>query len=316
MNMKIKTLTLLAVGTALFLGGCSKNSIDINLGNTPGSDDSSGNSNGSQTLVTFSATVEARNMTRALSPMAKGIESQLYAFETAKGTSLGTPTAEGRYITVAPGLLTGVDGYRMYLGNGVYNFYAVSENNSDNVPSFAAGKSDVLESGVDYLWWKGALQDVSSSQVTIPIVYLHVATQVVFEVSTGTNLKLDSLVSATITPSKRGQSMYLNTGEIPPASDYDPAVPMGINGFTAQYIMIPLQTSMPMHLTLVVKVDGETEPRTYDVDVPLPGGELKAGDSYLFRALIDENRVTFPVVTVKAWTEVDETGKPLYPNQE
>lgn len=313
--MKIKTLILVAVFAALFLGSCSKNSITINLGDNPGSDDSPGTGSGSQTLVTFSATIEGRNMTRALAPMAKGIETQLYAFESTKGISLGVPTAEGRYITIAPGLLSGVDGYKMFLDNGIYNFYAVSENNSDNVPTFTAGKSEVLQNGIDYLWWKGAAQDVSSSQVTIPIVYLHVATQVVFEVSVGAALKLDKLVSATITPSEAAQSMYLNTGEIPPADDYDPAAAMGINGFTAQYIMLPLQTDLPMKLTLEVMVNGETSSRTYDVDVPVPSGELKAGDSYLFSAVIDENRVTFPVVSVKAWTDVDETGKPLYPTQ-
>lgn len=315
MNMKIKTLAFITVCTALFFSGCSKNSIDINLGGIPETGNDPDASNGSQTLITFSATIEGRNMTRAMSPMAKGIESQLYAFESTKGTSLGNPTAEGRYVTIAPGLLTGVDGYKMFLGNGIYNFYAVSENNSENVPSFAAGKSEVLENGIDYLWWKGGSQDVSSSQVTIPIVYLHVATQVVFEVSAGAALKLDKLVSATITPSKAAQSMYLNTGEIPPTDLYDPAVAMGINGFTAQYIMLPLQTDLPMKLTLEVMVNGETNSRTYDVDVPVPSGELKAGDSYLFSALIDENRVSFPVVSVKAWTEVDETGKPLYPSQ-
>ena len=49
------------------------------------------------------------------------------------------------------------------------------------------------------------------------------------------------------------------------------------------------------------------------MDVSVPGGELKAGDSYLFNAIIDGNTVTFSSVNVKNWTEVDETGNPLYP---
>ena len=313
--MKIRTLTFITLCAAVLLGGCSKNSIYIELGGSDG-DDSSGGNNTSQTLITFSAAVEGRNMTRAMSPLGKGIENQLYAFETTKGNSLGVPTEEGKYVTIAPGLLNGVDGYKMYLSNGIYNFYAVSENNSDMLPSFAAGKSESLKNGVDYLWWKGSQRDVSSSQVIIPIVYQHVATQVVFQVSAGVGLNLDKLVSATITPSKDGQSMYLNTGEIPAIDEYAPAVPMGINGFLAQYIMLPLQTTNPMKLTLEISVKGEDNTRTYEVDVPVPSGELKAGDSYLFSALIDENRISFPVVSVKAWTDIDETGKPLYPNQQ
>lgn len=306
---------LIALCALFLISGCSKNSIYIDLGRDPGGNDSSGSSSNSKTLVTFNAAVEGRNMTRAMSPMGKGIQSQLYAFEATKAASLGNPDAEGTYITLAPGILGGVDGYKMYLSNGVYNFYAVSNNFSEIPPTFTAGKSERLANGTDYLWWKGVQQDVTSSQIIIPIVYLHSATQVVFEVSAGTGLKLDKLVSATITPSQPGSSMYLSNGVIPPIDKYDNPVQMGINGFLTQYIMLPLETQQPMNLTLDILADGETAARKYSVPVPVPDGELKAGNSYFFSAVIDGNKVSFPVVSVKAWTEVDETGKPLYPTQ-
>ena len=59
-------------GMALFMGGCAKNTTIIygngedNLPETPQKE---------TTLVTFNASVESRNLTRAMSPMKKGIKS-------------------------------------------------------------------------------------------------------------------------------------------------------------------------------------------------------------------------------------------------
>ena len=157
---------------------------------------------------------------------------------------------------------------------------------------------------------------MASSQINIPIVYLHAATQVVIEISEGESIRLNKLISATITPPEPGASMDLATGTIPPATTFDRPDKMGINGFLAQYIMLPLETSEPMSLTLEIMANGESASRIYTVDIPVPDGALKAGNSYLFSAIIDGNTVTFSSVNVKNWTEVDETGNPLYPTLE
>ena len=73
--------------------------------------------------------------------------------------------------------------------------------------------------------------------------------------------------------------------------------------------------SRTMTLTLEISADNENSTRTYTTQVPLPDGELKAGNSYLFKAVINGNSVTLASVNVKDWTDVDETGKPLYPTQ-
>lgn len=297
---------------ALLLSGCSKNTISIETGgeNGQGGTDSQG-----ENLVTFHASIEGRNLlTRAMSPMQEGIQNQLFAFKSTEGNKAsGAPSAEGLYITTAPGVLSGSDGYKMYLGSGIYNFYAVSDNFSRIPPKFTAGKSESLFNGIDYLWWHNPEQDVASAQVHIPIVYLHAATQVVFEISEGEGITLDRLLSATITPPQPGASMDLATGTIPPTSKYDRPDKMGINGSLAQYIMLPLTTTDPMTLTIEVLVNDETASRTYSVSVPVPNGELKAGNSYLFSAVLEGNTVSFSDVSIKNWTEVDETGKPLYP---
>lgn len=300
-------------GMALFMDSCAKNTTIIygngedNLPETPQKE---------TTLVTFNASVESRNLTRAMSPMKKGIKSTLYAYQKAQSTtSQETLFAEGLYITSSPGVLSGKDGYKMYLANGIYNFYAVSDNFSTIPPSFTGQESEPLFNGIDYLWWGSTDQDVSSAQINIPIVFQHACTQVVVEVSAGDGIQLSRLLSATITPPVPGASMTLSTGVIPPATSYDKPNKMGINGFLAQYIMLPLQTNDPMTLTLEVETDGNNNSKTYSVQIPVPSGELKAGDSYLFSAVINGSSVSIPSVSVKDWTEVDETGNPLYPSQ-
>ena len=268
----------------LLLAGCNKNTIIFEDGTTPNG--SSGNEDpGNSTLVTFNASVEGRNLLRSMSPMNKGIQSRVYVFDSSAGTK-GSPEASGLYITSSPGVLTGSDGYKMFLSNGTYNFYAVSDNFSTIPPTFTSGVSAPLFNGIDYLWWSAIQQDVNSSQINIPIVYGHVATQVVVELTGGEGITINQLVSAMITPPVVGAT-----------------------------IMLPIRHTAPMTLTLEISADNENSTRTYTTQIPLPDGELKAGNSYLFKAVINGNSVTLASVNVKDWTDVDETGKPLYPTQ-
>ena len=101
----------------LLLAGCNKNTIIFEDGTTPNG--SSGNEDpGNSTLVTFNASVEGRNLLRSMSPMNKGIQSRVYVFDSSAGTK-GSPEASGLYITSSPGVLTGSDGYKMFLSNAL-----------------------------------------------------------------------------------------------------------------------------------------------------------------------------------------------------
>ena len=278
MSIKFRITKYLAVSALamLLLGACSKNNIYIDLadpneenGNGHPSGNDSGNDNGNPskegTLVTFSASVEGRNITRAMSPMGKGLQSWLCAYlSNTSNIITGDPIAEGTYITSSPGVLAGNNGYKMYLSNNIYNFYAVSCNSK----------------------------------------------------SGGANITLNKIISASITPPKPGAVMDLSTGIITSETTYDKAAIMGINDFTVQYTMLPVKSSLPMTLTLELLVNGESFSRTYTTPLTPPNSLLAAGNSYLFRAIIDENSLTFANVSVKEWTEVDESGNPLYPIQD
>lgn len=322
MNRNIRfTKYLMISALVLFvLGACSKNYLIVDLGEEGGKDNGTESNNNGNTkgdiLVTFNASVESRNVTRSMSPMPAGIQNVLFAFEdNATISTTSTPIAEGKYITTSPGVLSGANGYKMYLNDGTYNFYAVSGNLSTSVPTFNKGISEPLSNGIDYLWWKAAAQDIVSARVNIPVVYQHVATQIVFVITEGTNIKLNRLVSASITTTQPGATMNLATGVITPETKYWKAADMGIKDFTAQYIMLPVKSTSPMTLILDVVVNDEATPRTYLAELSLPDGELAGGNSYLFKAAINANTITFPTVSIKEWTEVDETGKPIYPER-
>ena len=301
MNIKFRMTKYLAVSalTVLLLGACSKNNIYIDIaypdeegnnGNSSGNDDN-GNPAKESALVTFSASVEGRNITRAMSPMGKGLQSWLCAYSANTSNNItGAPVAQGNYVTSSPGVLTGNLGYKMYLSNNIYSFYAVSCNSTSPAPTFTNGISEPLSNGVDYLWWHAVHQDIASSQINIPITYQHAATQVVVAITGGENITLNKILSATITPPKPGAIMDLSTGIISSEVSYD--------------------------LTLELMVNGESFSRTYTTPLTPPNNLLSAGNSYLFRAVINENSISFANVSVKEWTEVDESGKPLYPVQD
>ena len=79
----------------LLLAGCSKNEIII-YGSSPENNESDNSqpSEKEDALITFSASLESRKVTRSMSPMPKGLVSQIYAFETTD-RNFDNPFAEG-----------------------------------------------------------------------------------------------------------------------------------------------------------------------------------------------------------------------------
>ena len=300
--------------TLVLLTGCAKNETII-YGSQPDSNGSdNGNTQENSTLVSFSATLESRNITRSMSPMPKGVISQVYSFK-ASDSKLGEPFADGLYITSSAGMLTGVEGYKMYLSNGTYNMYALSSNSSKNPPTLENGETSPLQNGVDYLWWENIKQDIATSQVNVPIVFQHVASQIVLDISAGEDIKLDSLISASILPPSPGAKLNLQMGIIESTDTYDTTpLNMGINKFLTQAIILPTRSTDPMPLTLKILVNGESTPRTYNANIPIPG-KFAGGFSYVFSVILDGNSISFSDASIKDWTDVDETGNPIYPRQ-
>lgn len=329
-TLSILLPAILLAAASIFFSGCEKIIViecqhpviycpgDSGSGSGSGGDGDSGSSSGlGSNLVGFHASVESLNMaTKAMSPISANTKVMIYAYHGSTDNATSTSAvARGSYTSQQTGTLTGDGGYKMMLSNGVFDFYAVSVNTPDLPPVFSNGVSSALSNGVDYLWWNVDNYDVAAAQVTVPIVLNHSATQVSFEIESGTGIYVGSIASATITVPKPGATMDLSTGVIPPATEYDSApASMGINGLKLQYTMLPLKTDEPMQLVLNLYLNGEPDVKQYSVAVPVPEGGLKAGNSYLFRAVIEADNVSFPEVGISDWVDVDETGNPLYPH--
>ena len=121
------TQVMALIGMILFFAECSKNTIILDIGNENKPSGSGGSNPDGTSLITFNASIEDRNLlTRAMSPMNQGIKSTLYAFEpSAQNGTKQTPSAQGLYVTSSPGVLAGVNGYKMYLENGVFEIHFV-----------------------------------------------------------------------------------------------------------------------------------------------------------------------------------------------
>lgn len=298
------------LGLVLLASACDDDDCNCSLNtNKPGDTDGKGNY-----IVLFEAGVERENLLKSASPIQQTDEVYIYAYnDTVKNLS-GTPVASGLYQANTPGVLTGMNSYKMYLPNDTYDFYAVSNNNSTAPATFVNGSSEPLKNGVDYLWGKAQSQ-IASQAAKCSFTLNHRATQVIINLTAGNGITINKLVSATITPSSVGGIMNLETGTITPATTLGAAVNMGVANTNCQYTMLPLNYSSPIAVTFTVLVNGETTARTYTSAITAPSGQLSSGNSYLFKAIVNADDITFAEVYVNAWNNVDETGNPIYPIQ-
>lgn len=307
---------------SLFLFNCSKDEIYINLGSGTGSNDQTGDDKGDTIspdktfAISFNAVMESMNLTKSIFTFPQGRYATVFVFN--EGTSPnGIPLANANYTTKSSGILSPV-ATPIYLSNGEYNFYSVATNSTTNkTPTFTNGVSSSLSNGVDYLWWSTPRFAVSASTANINIVYSHSCTQVVIKMTAGNGVTINSIDSARITPPVPSSTMDLATGQIPSATQISTTgyMNMGISQDVCQATMLPLKTSSPLTAVFKIKINNEAAPRTFQVNIPVPGDALLPGDSYLFSAVVNSTTITFPKVSVIGWVVVNESGEPLYPSE-
>lgn len=323
--LKIRILSLsIFIGLIMvcLFASCTKNRNDIfidlgDVNNGSGSDTTTTDKSKSQ--ISFSASVESIAQTKAISALAENRYAMIWAYASNKPSSSGL---ESRLLFKSdkPGTLTPIF-EKMYLPNGNYNFYSIATNSSSNLnPNFNSDSgisSSPLSNGIDYLWWSSPNTSILKSTVNIPIVYSHSATQVVVKLIGGKGIYLTSQTAGTITPSNPANlTMNLQTGVITPATSVDSkGSAMGVSNFVSQYTMLPLLMTGSLTATFTVTINNETSQRVYTVNIPVPSGGLKAGKSYLYKAIVNANEITFNTVNVIDWIVVDEQGTPLYPTQ-
>ncbi|MGL4781152.1 MAG: fimbrillin family protein [Bacteroidales bacterium] len=320
-------ISMSIISSGVIISSCSKNTNEIfiipdkdNTTNNGGSDGNNGNngngSNQNQSLIQFTASMESVP-TKALSAFPKGFYATIMAFPGTTGSLTAAPTTSNVYQAQTAGTLSPVSGSQMYLPNGSWTFASVATNQTTNKnPSFTSGTSATLSNGIDYMYWRVNSTTVDNSQLNVPITYTHSCAQVVVKLQAGNGITINSLNSATITPSAPTGTMNLSTGVITPSTALSTTpASMGVNQLVAQYTMLPLSYTGSMTTTFSLNINNEPTARNYQVSVPVPNGTLTPGDSYVFSAVVNANEIIFTQVSVTDWVTVDETGKPLYPTQ-
>lgn len=327
--MKYKDLLICAgvmCSFAIVLNSCSKNINDIyittqtpgNNGNNNGNNGSGGSgTNDNQALLQFSAGIESQN-TKSVNAFPQGRFATIYSYPSGTATTSADPTVSMSYTANSPGILSPVGGTAMYLPNGNWDFYSVATNqkSASAIPVFNKGLSGTLLNGIDYIYWSASKLAVAPPQLTIPITYSHSCTQVTVKLVSGNGITIDSLISATITPSQTSSTMALSTGVITPATALSSTpVNMGVAAHVAHYTMLPVQTSSKANATFSILINGEKTARNYQVSFSIPSTGWTAGNSYVYQATVNANEIVFSPVSVRDWIPVDETNIPLYPTQ-
>ncbi|MGL4292258.1 MAG: BF2992 family fimbrillin-A clan protein [Bacteroidales bacterium] len=304
---------------ALIMTGCAKNEnyflFDETGSNTGNGGSNEGDGSNKAYPITFNAMLESLNLSKSISAFPKNKFATVWVYNNGAAVST-TPLENANFVSKSAGALSAV-GTGIALPNGEYDFYSVATNSStDKTPTFTGGVSSALSNGIDYLWWSLPKYQISSAPANIHIIYSHSCTQIVIKLKGGTGITINSVESAKVTPPTTESTMALSTGIIPPAttlsSDY---MNLGISQDVCQATILPVKSSTPFTVIFDIKVNNESFTREYKVNMPLPGNELVAGNSYLFEAIVDASTVTFPQVSVINWVTVNEEGKPLYPSE-
>ena len=161
MKTELRILSVFFCG--MLLAGCSKNFIEIHTDgqqhhhSESDTTDTDANPGSNSTLVSFHANIESLNLTKSMTPMQVGEKVSIYAYDSTSNKIIES----GLYQTTSLGILSGVNGYKMYLPTDTYDFYSVSCNNDSTPPSFSNFTSEPLSNGIDYLWWSANNQEIS-----------------------------------------------------------------------------------------------------------------------------------------------------------
>ena len=259
---------------------------------------------------------EAITVTRAdaATPLQKDRYVTVYTFQ-----NMGDDIAATNYQTLESGVLTPVSGSGLSLPSGTYDFYALSIGNQSVLPptvtNFDTGfTSSTLSNGVDYLSCVMEKETVSGA-TSFDLNFNHAASQVIVIIgSSAATTTIDSINTASISaPSTTSEYLDIYTGIINPSHTLSGTIDMAITDSICQQILLPLGYSGSLNMDFSAYVNGQSTPMAYSVGIPLINSQLAAGSSYVYKVLLNEDKVTIANATVNPWTEVNETGTPLTP---
>lgn len=287
--------------------------------------------------VNFNGNMDLTLTKATATEVATGVKATISAYTSGNNvTSAQAIVSKGYTVGSTAGTFVGDVDFVMYLPKGDYDFYAVSCNSTDAVPTFTSGVSGVLSNGVDYIYAKAASQPVGNDNKAVTLAFERKAVKIIINVVSGDGVELTEWKgtaganndNATITPSDPSTTvkMALSAGTIIPATALTTAANMtteavntGTHAATASYIMLPLASGQNPTVTLnvKVKVGGRTaELKTYTATLTAPAPTSNAftsGNQYTYTATLKANKIEFTGATVANWGEQD--GGDLTPTE-
>lgn len=259
-------------------------------------------------MVSFSYNYDyVSGFTKSTGSMDEGIRASVFAFSSGDNPERypsfpGTPVVA---VSDNFGNLTLRKGEYLFVPEGFYDFYSISENRAGELGiKIASGVSSPLVNGTDYLWasFKNSYIAVNTN---ICFIFRHCSAQIKIDFTEGDGVSDLHLLRVALAPAAKGGRMILSSGIISSADRVEDVFQeMLLSGSSAQFTMLPLKsgTEIPVEVDLRAKFDGvNPEFRKCKVLIPSPAGGFRGGSSYNFKAVVYAGGLELGEAVVLDW---------------
>lgn len=282
--------------------------------------------------VSFSSTIDLETKsggTKADAPvLADGVQVTVHAYSQGEVTTPTAAAVVSRNYVASGGngslTVTGDEGM-MYLAVGSYTFYALSVNAETAPPALApnsVSQTGQLENNTDYIYC-GVYQAITSKPgeaQNVSLSFHRLATRLSIRiVSEGGDDKITaatapSVLLAATNPSgvkiTLGATPLITAGTMASRKeDYTTIQSEGdpVGGFTASYIMLPMQTGQTIPVTITfpsITFNGLVQTnKVYTLNITTPEDGFTSGNQYTYKVNITGNDIAFQGVSVTTWTD-------------
>ncbi len=300
MKRVAKIMKVFTVGVLTIVTSCIKERC-VGCGSDPQSDSTI-------FMVSFSCNYEyGSGLTKSTGTIGEGVRASVFAFSCGDNPERypsfpGTPV-----LTISDnfGNLSLKKGEYLFVPEGYYDFYSISENSKSELDiKVASGVSSTLENGMDYLWasFKDSYIAVNTN---ICFKFRHCSARLKIDFTGGEGVRDLQIERVSLAPPAKGGRMILSSGTISSADRLeDVSQEMLLSGLSAQFTMLPLNSGIkiPVEVELRAKFDGiNPEYRKCKVVIPSPAEGFRGGSSYNFIAKVYAHGLDLGEAVVLDW---------------
>ncbi len=344
----VPVLSVIAFSFAII--SCSKDNININVGNEQGQDtylsggsDSTStsssttidsiSSSGQKAKIFYDANVytlftKANSMTE----IEAGRYVEVYVYNSTSTTLVTSELYLSSTGTLSP---SSPSTTAMELVTGTYKLYTPGVNapKGTAVPKFSTTTINGLSNGIDYVWTDKTIE-VSGTSQNVTLNLQHECTQVVIvflnsdgvtfnsaptmslTASTVTTSNEWNLITGVITPSTAVSTTYttMAVAQSTSSSSSSTTTTTSEGVYYGQLTMMPLKLNGNMTAKFTATINNQSN--DFQVTLPVYQDYLQAGNCYIYKVEFKNNEVTFTnTVNVVDWIQVDANSEPIIPTQ-